>query len=341
MQNKGISVIICTYNGQSRIIPTIEHLSKQTITKEIVWEIILVDNGSTDQTFAVVSDCIHQYTNISIRACKEPVIGKIYALHTGILQASYDYIIICDDDNWLSENYLETAFEFMEAHPQAAIIGGTSEAVFEANKPFWFDQYQTSFAVGKLYNTPTNLTDTYESLWGAGMVIRKGAYEHLMARGFQYLLTGGQSNRRGSGEDVELSWAMRLLGYQLWYVPELKLYHFMPAQRMKWSTLVEITKANGTASMFYTPYRYHYAQITGKIEKSSPRWWKELFYNMSFLINLRTWFSYFFADRVGNQAVLRIERQLSKIRALSLFRNEYEQSYNKISSLLNQRISSL
>ena len=49
----GVSVVICCYNSEARIIPTLQHLAKQECPTDLAWEVILVNNNSSDDTVAV------------------------------------------------------------------------------------------------------------------------------------------------------------------------------------------------------------------------------------------------------------------------------------------------
>ena len=53
----------------------------------------------------------------------------------GIDNAKYEYIIFCDDDNWLNPDYVEISFKKMEQHELAGAMGGDSEAVSDVNIP--------------------------------------------------------------------------------------------------------------------------------------------------------------------------------------------------------------
>ncbi len=335
MNKTGVSVLICTYNGTLRLPDTLTHLAKQKVKDNVSWEILIIDNASTDNTPEIAKQLQTRYSQLTIRILSELKSGKIHALHTGILHSRYPYLIVCDDDNWLSENYVEAAYTHMENNPSIGLIGGVNEAAFEDDPPFWFHQYSTSFAVGQLHQQPTNVTDSYEIIWGAGMVLRKEAYEKLLSLGFSYLLTGGVGSKRGSGEDVELSWAVRLLGYQLWYMPSLRLKHFMPTKRLKWETLLEITKANGAASIYYNTYRYVYDQRRGVQNRIRTHWRSEFLANLRFLFNGRTWLKYFFQRKPGQPETIRIERQLAKLKALLHVRSNYDQSFIQVNKLIH------
>ena len=100
----GVSVLICSYNGASRLSKTLEHLALQKVSADILWEIILIDNASTDNTSQIAEEEWHKYSSkTNLRILQEPNAGKNNALDTGINNAIYDLILICDDDNWLNE----------------------------------------------------------------------------------------------------------------------------------------------------------------------------------------------------------------------------------------------
>jgi GT2 family glycosyltransferase len=166
------------------------------------------------------------------------------------------------------------------------------------------------------------------------MVIRKAAYEQLLALGFENLLTGGIGTKRSAGEDTELCLAVRLLGYRIVYDPLLHFVHFMPVRRLQWKTLVAIARANGQASVCYSPYRYHFARRQGHRYPVHTHWQRELLANLTFLLNGRTWLRYFFGKNEGNPAVIRIERQLAKLKALLQLRRHYDESFHRIGKLV-------
>ncbi len=252
--HKGISIIICTYNGKSRLAKTLEHLAHQQI--HCATEIILVDNASTDGTKAFADQWWLKNGNQDIRyhSYEQPIPGKSYAQELGYEKATYEYLLVCDDDNWLNPNYVQTAYEIMESNPEIGALGGWCEAVFENKKPEWFDTYARYYAVSKQGTVSGDVTHKKGCLYGAGMVLRKSHWEYLNHLGFKPLLTCRKGNTLSSGGDTEYSYVLRLLGYKMWYDERLYFQHFMPQGRLNLDYIKRIRKAMSESNFVVRVY---------------------------------------------------------------------------------------
>ena len=231
MKKDGISVIVCCYNSSLRLLPTLTHLAKQKTT--IPFEVIVVDNASNDDTFlnAQIMSSIFK-SSVSFKVIKELQQGLSYARNKGIKEAAYEYIVFCDDDNWLEENYIQIAHDFLFNNPNYAAIGGKSEAVFEDGKipPTWFKALEASYAVG-VQGVEGNITSK-GYLWGAGISLRKSLYVKVINNDFPLLLTGRKGTNLSSGEDTEFCLRCVLLGYEVYYTSKLQLQHFISSSRL-------------------------------------------------------------------------------------------------------------
>ncbi|MEL6945608.1 MAG: glycosyltransferase, partial [Bacteroidota bacterium] len=86
---KGVSVVICTYNGAKRLKSTLEHIAAQK-TEFLAWEVILIDNNSKDDS-ASIAQAIWRVANVpvSLRVIKEEQAGLSYAKARGLKEAQY------------------------------------------------------------------------------------------------------------------------------------------------------------------------------------------------------------------------------------------------------------
>ena len=240
----GISVILCCYNSANRLPKTLLHLARQQFQENLNWELILVNNNSTDDTEKIAEaewEKLGAPTVMSV--IDQPIAGLSFAREKGISVSRYDLILFCDDDNWLRADYLQNAFDIFIKNPEIGALGGWSEAVFESEKPDWFDKFSGNFAVGKpieemgIINTPEGF------LYGAGMIIHKDTFSLLKENGFSSILSDRKGELLSSGGDVELVYAMKILKVPIMFSDLLFFNHFMPAGRLEWDYLIKLRKS--------------------------------------------------------------------------------------------------
>lgn len=247
----GMSVVLCCYNAATRLPETLRHLRSQRTG--VPWEVVLVDNASTDGT-ADVARAHWADAPVEMRVVHERTPGLSHARRRGFDEARFEFVAFVDDDNWLAPGWIDLAFATMAGHPEVAACGGRTEAVFESPPPAWFERYQGQFVIGEQWPSTGDITETRGHLWGAGMTLRKQAWESLVARGFRSTLAGRTGSALTSGEDYELCHALRMAGWRLWYEPRLVLQHYMPAARVTWDYLCRLNRGHGVTSCGLDPY---------------------------------------------------------------------------------------
>lgn len=268
----GISVVVCTYNGSKRLPKTIAHLAAQVVQQDLNWEIIIIDNASTDNSTAVVEQ---EWTklktyNIEFKSILEPNPGKINALATGVANCSFNLFIICDDDNWLAPNYVQTAYNLVQSDKSIGAAGGFCTAVNDRQTfPEWFKTYQAGYAVGPQGDQRGDVTKR-EYLFGAGMVTRTMLFKQAYTN-FPTILIGRQENKLTAGEDSEYCQRLILMGYKLFYEPQLQLQHYMPANRLTYAYKELLFKGFDESDVILDKYHL-ITRLKLKIEKSYFNW---------------------------------------------------------------------
>lgn len=230
---KGVTIILCTFNGANRLPKTIEYISNQSFKTHIDWELIIVDNASTDNTAKVAATEWEKYNikNVSFTILKETRPGKIYALAQAFDKAQFNYSIICDDDNWLKEDYSEIVYNILEGDKTIGAVGGKGIAVADApGLPEWFFKYEDGYATGEQGIQSGDVT-ARRYLWGAGLGTRTELYRKMYDK-FPSLLTGRLGKELTAGEDGEYCLRLILAGYKLYYDSRLIFKHYMPASRL-------------------------------------------------------------------------------------------------------------
>ena len=264
----GVTILICTYNGAQRLPVTLRYIAAQEIPTTIACELIVVDNASTDQSAAIINKEWKQYnTSIELRVITELRPGLTYARETGFTQAQYNYIILCDDDNWLAPDYVHKAFTNMEQYQHIGILGGNGRFVYEMPAPGWLLACNL-YAGGPQARESGEIADQF--VYGAGAVLRKTAYEDICARGFVSALPDRQGHQLSSGGDYELCYALALAGYSIWYDASMHFDHFITANRLNLPYYLTYIEESADCFSVLEPYK-----ILLKTQKASPllfRW---------------------------------------------------------------------
>jgi len=248
---RGISVVICCYNSELKIQKVLFYLQNQNIKDQLEWEVLVVDNASTDQT-AEVAATSWTLEGVNLRVVNEPEPGISNARRRGFSDARFEIISFVDDDNWVETNWIQKVHDTMYSDLEIGILGGVGIASFEEEPPEWFSRYESSYAVG-LQGEKSG--DFQSNLYGAGMNIRRSSWNHLQENGFNFQLTGRKGKLLSSGEDSELSQAVLLSGHKLYYRSDLTFHHFMPPGRLTWDYLLKLTGSFGRSEPILGVYR--------------------------------------------------------------------------------------
>jgi glycosyltransferase involved in cell wall biosynthesis len=100
-----ISIVIPAYNEENNIQNILNDLFKQDLSKTS-YEIIVVDNGSSDLTKDVVWNFFYQHPSLSLRLVHENRKGVSFAKNFGSIHCKFDYIIFIDADNRVQKDFL-------------------------------------------------------------------------------------------------------------------------------------------------------------------------------------------------------------------------------------------
>jgi len=255
-QVTGISVLVCTYNGGQKLTETLRHLHAQRVETAFPWEVLVIDNASTDGTYDRVTEVARDFRGAELTVMQEARPGKTYALESGFLRARYSHVIICDDDNWLAPDYLETAYRIVRDNPALGVLGGTGEAAPEVDPPAWFWRCSKYYALGSQAARNGDVTDSRGWVYGAGMVVNKAVWQKMTAYQYQGALTCRRGAAMSGGEDVELCAVARLLGFRILVDDRLRFRHFIPQNRMTWAYFRKLLTGSASSDAFLRFFAY-------------------------------------------------------------------------------------
>lgn len=330
---KGISVIICCYNSERVIDRCLKHIFNQKVSSDFAWEIIVVNNNSSDSTlpFAYEAEKKYNVRKVKFTVVDELQPGLIHARKKGRDTSSYEYLLFTDDDNFLNENYVETAYGIMEGNQQIGIAGGFGIAEFEnKNKTLeWFENHKLSYAVGAQANNSSVAKET-NIVYGAGIVIRKSVWLKIEQLGFKNLLFGRKGKKLFAGEDTELCFAFRLAGYKVYYDPSLIFHHLIADKRTTKDYLQGIYFGFGKSNLVLGIYEQLLnSDVNPRTNSKFPLWINRLFYLRKVLSKHKK--EHKNPEPFSNEWSKQIELQ-GQIKAIWELRNHYDMYFEKILS---------
>ncbi len=268
---EGVSVVVCTYNAAGLIGPCLEHLASQELQSSFAWELLVVDNASSDDTIAQVRKLWAGPSPLRVVTEDKP--GIAYARRKGMAAAKYAYIAFVDQDNWVDADWLQNAWELIHRYPDAGLIGAEGRAVFETKEPAWYQRYERNYAVGPQLPESGRIADPERLIYTAGCILRTEAAQTMLNARFEPLLTSRAGKELLSGEDSEIQLIFRYLGWELYYDSSLRFQHFMPSARLTWEYHKKFRQGLGATAVLLEPYR-HALRAKLSNQKPKPRPWQ-------------------------------------------------------------------
>ncbi len=237
-----LSIVICTYNRANLLEAAIDSIVKQTLNDRD-YEVIVVNNSSTDNTEAIVKQFSNQYRNVSL--IDEQQQGLSYARNKGWRESRGEYIAYVDDDARCREGWLLNAMKVIkEVKPE--IFGGPIYPMYLEGRPKWFkDEYET-----RIVSKEARMLNKDEYISGSNMFFKRELLETL--GGFNTAL-GMKGSSLGYGEETELMIRARrrFTGCAIYYQPDVCVSHLVPREKMCISYFVKTRYARGHSMAKY------------------------------------------------------------------------------------------
>lgn len=230
-----ISIIIPTLNRASLLELAIKSFCLQNLSPDN-FEILVVDNGSTDNTKDITETAINAFPSHQIRYIYEPEPGLLSGRHRGALETKSDILTFVDDDIEADPNWLQAIKESFD-DPTVQIVGGRNLPKYEAEPPQWLEWFWSDHAYGKLC-CELSLLDFGEQIrdidanyvWGLNFSIRKSTLFEL--GGFHPdCIPKHLQHFQGDGE-TGLTIKANETAYKAIYQPQALVWHQVPESRM-------------------------------------------------------------------------------------------------------------
>jgi glycosyltransferase involved in cell wall biosynthesis len=236
-----VTVLICTYNRQRSLAKALGSIAKSQLPQFLTWEVLVVDNNSSDQTGEVVREfclkCPERF-----RYFLEPRQGKSYALNRGILESRGQIIAFVDDDVSVEADWLHNLTSPILSGEYAG-TGGRILMERGFVPPAWLplNEWRT-LAPLAMFDIGANASDLTEPPFGCNMAFRRSLFEKY---GRFRTDLGPRPGSQIRSEDTEFGRRLLNAGERLRYEPSAVVYHEVPEHRMKKSYFLAWFAAKG------------------------------------------------------------------------------------------------
>jgi glucosyl-dolichyl phosphate glucuronosyltransferase len=292
-----VSVVVCTYNRAESLCRTLSSLSAMSVPPDIPWEVLVIDNNSTDGT-KEAAKAFAREARINVRYVFERRQGLNHARNAGVQAAHGELIFFLDDDIEVTRDWLPEMKRAFELNPVVG-VGGRVLIKQDLQRPLWWHE-EYDGALGKFDPGKTAILsdDAYTSIIGIGANLafkrsvfdKYGGFRSDLDRRKRKLLMGG---------DIEFYQRLKKAGELTMYYPAAIVYHCPDSARVtksylrRWYFRIgewEAQKSlSGPCTLSIVPiwkYRQTLQQLLKTFTKSVTRRRREAFYHELQFISL-------------------------------------------------------
>ena len=236
-----VSVALCTWNRAPLLRRALASLAALEVPRDVQLEILAVDNGSTDDTPAVLRE---HADALRLRALREPEPGLARARNRAAAEARGAWILWIDDDALAEPGWLAAYVEAVLRHPDASFFGGATLPFPEQPPPDWiaasWEQLADVWAIRTLPPAPEPIRGARLPV-GANFAIRAEA----QSRHPYDLRLGRRRDALIGGEETAVMRQLLAEGHTGWWVPDARVRHCIAAERLTESYLRRVWFGNG------------------------------------------------------------------------------------------------
>ncbi|MGO8746029.1 MAG: glycosyltransferase family 2 protein [Thermoguttaceae bacterium] len=222
------TVILCTHNRADRLAAVLADLGRMKVSPGTSWEIVVVDNCSTDHTKAVI-EAAQSACAVPMRYHYEERKGKSHALNSAIQLARGEYLLFTDDDVRVDPGWLEAILDVFSRHPCIG-MGGRIVPEWECPVPKWYSLEGPYRLMGAIvsFEQGDELCEAAAHPVGANMAFHRSVFDRY--EGFRTDF-GPYGRTPVAGEDTEFCERLMKSGERLLYVPTAVVKHPVDSQR--------------------------------------------------------------------------------------------------------------
>lgn len=203
-------------------------LQKQNLPHED-FEVLIINNNSPDKTDDIIK-AYQRESNLPIRYFIEYNQGISFARNRGVKEANGEIIVFLDDDETVDSNFLSIIKDFFTDYGVAGITAGPVIPVFEKEKPQWLSKFIERAITGEYYKghkikelSPKDYPGTGHACFRKELFLKYGEFNTDLGR---------KGNSLMGAEDKDFFLRLMKGNEKCYYVPEARIYHHIPADKL-------------------------------------------------------------------------------------------------------------
>jgi glucosyl-dolichyl phosphate glucuronosyltransferase len=224
-----VSIIICSYNRARYITEALDSLYNQTAEK-ILFEVIIVDNNSTDNTKEVCAAYISAHPELNTRYLEEKNQGSSFARNTGAIKAQSHLLCFMDDDAIANPDFIEKILSLFANNSAADAAGGRIIPKYIPDEPEWMSYYVSSLVGNFDYSKEAEEFKPDKYPLESNMIVKKPAFDEI--KGFNTALPGVKGTLRIGGEGKDFFMRLKATGKRVYYDPAIIVQHVVEADKL-------------------------------------------------------------------------------------------------------------
>lgn len=231
MDRPRVSVVVCSYNRERTLGAALASVAGQATGGEFEFEIVVVDDGSTDRTSEVVGQAAGA-SSVTVRYIRESGRGVPFARNRGVQEARGEWIAFFDDDQVAEREWL---LELLRAAREtgARVVGGVRRLRFQQNPTPALGPLTREVLGEKCYGPRVCRSNRYTLACTGNVLVRRDVFDEI-----GYFDTGMY---RGMS-DIDFTRRAFDAGVESWYTPRAVVWHLIPPHRLeedylKWTCL--------------------------------------------------------------------------------------------------------
>lgn len=224
-----ISLVVATYNRSAALVELLGSVAAQTLDPAL-WECVVVDNRSTDDTAARFDAFAREHPALPLRRIYEPKQGLSHARNAGIAASRGEIVAIVDDDERINPGFLSAYVGLFDSRPDASSAGGRVIPVYETGRPHWMSPYTEQPIANPMdWGDRVRLFPEGHIPAGGNMAFRRTVLERC---GLFNPDLGRIGDRLIGGEESDLFARLRRAGEPCYYTPGAVIEHIIPARKL-------------------------------------------------------------------------------------------------------------